>query len=102
MIPCTIPIRNIGVVNGVVKVEIGAILRAVRVRAGLSQEELAIRLNYNQSDISKFETGHKEPPASVFLRWFKETNAHEVAVAFLCGFDGITIMQQLLSIFGAS
>jgi transcriptional regulator with XRE-family HTH domain len=85
-----------------VKLELGAILRAVRVRAGLSQEELAERLNYNQSDISKFETGHKEPPASVFLRWFRETNAHEVAVAYLCGLDGITIMQSILSMFGAA
>lgn len=84
------------------KVDLGAILRATRVRAGLSQEELAERLNYSQSDISKFETGVKEPTASVFLRWFRETNAMEVAVAYLCGLDGITIMQTILSIFGAS
>lgn len=82
------------------KGDFGAILKATRVRAGLSQEELAARLNYNQSDISKFETGRKEPPASVFLRWFGETNAHEVAVAYLCGLDGITIMQNILNMLG--
>jgi len=79
---------------------IGAILRAVRVRAGLSQEELAARLHYNQSDISKFETGAKEPPISVFLRWLRETNAHEVMVAYFCGLDGLTIMQTILSMTG--
>jgi len=79
---------------------IGAILRAVRVRAGLSQEELADRLNYSQSDISKFETGAKEPTASIFLRWLRETNAHEVAVAYFCGLDGLTIMQTILSMTG--
>jgi transcriptional regulator with XRE-family HTH domain len=83
-----------------VKVDFGAILRAARVRAGLSQEELATRLNYNQSDISKFETGAKEPAASVFLKWFEVTNAKEVAVAYLMGMDGLTIMQNLLQMFG--
>jgi len=85
-----------------VKVDFGAILKATRIRAGLSQEELAARLNYNQSDISKFETGHKEPTASVFMKWFEVTNAREVAVAYLCGFDGITIMQNILSMIGVA
>ncbi len=85
-----------------VKADFGALLRAARVRAGLSQEELAERLNYNQSDISKFETGAKEPTASVFLRWFRETNAMEVAVAYLYGLDGITIMQNILGVIGAA
>ena len=82
--------------------ELGAILRAVRVRAGLSQEELAARLNYNQSDISKFETGAKEPTASTLIKWLKVTNAHEVLVAYLCGLDGIAIMQNILGMFGAA
>lgn len=78
------------------KGDLGAILKAVRLRAGLSQEELADRLHYNQSDISKFETGAKEPTATIFLKWFRETNAHEVAVAYLCGLDGLQIMQTIL------
>jgi len=85
-----------------VRFELGAILRAVRVRAGLSQEELANRLNYNQSDISKFETGAKEPSVTTFLRWLRETNAHEVMVAYLCGLDGIQIMQSILGMVGAA
>jgi len=79
---------------------IGAILRAVRVRAGLSQEELAARLHYSQSDISRFETGAKEPTATIFLRWLRETNAHEVAVAYFCGLDGLQIMQTILGMVG--
>jgi transcriptional regulator with XRE-family HTH domain len=83
-----------------VKGDLGAILKAVRLRAGLSQEELADRLHYNQSDISKFETGSKEPTASIFLRWLRETNAHEVAVAYFCGLDGLQIMQTILGMVG--
>ena len=82
--------------------ELGAILRAVRVRAGLSQEELAEKLHYNQSDISKFETGAKEPTVTTFLRWLRETNAHEVMVAYFCGLDGLTIMQTILGMVGAA
>lgn len=80
--------------------DFGPVLKAARVRAKLSQEELAVRLNYNQSDISKFETGHKEPPASVLFRWFQETNTMEVAVAYFCGMDGLSIMQNLLQMVG--
>ena len=80
--------------------QFGSVLRAARLRAGLSQEELAHRLNYNQSDISKIEGGHKEPTASILFRWFQETNAMEVAVAYFCGMDGLTIMQNILQFVG--
>jgi len=82
--------------------DFGAIMRAARVRAKLSQEELAARLNYNQSDISKIEGGHKEPTASILFRWFQETNAMEVAVAYFCGMDGLQIMQSILGMVGAA
>ena len=78
----------------------GPVLRAARLRAKLSQEELAARLNYNQSDISKIETDSKEPPSSVLIRWCIETNAMEVLVAYFCGMDGLTIMQNILQFVG--
>ena len=74
----------------------GAILKACRVRAGLSQEELADRLYINQSDVSKFENGTKEPPISLFQSWVNQTQAQEVMVAYILGVDGITILQNLL------
>ena len=76
--------------------KVGAILRACRERFGLSQEELADRLYINQSDVSKFENGTKEPPITLFQNWINQTQAQEVAVAYLIGIDGITILQNLL------
>lgn len=76
--------------------KVGAIMRACRVRAGLSQEELADILYVNQSDISKYENDAKEPPVSLFQQWINNTQSAEVMVAFLCGMDGLGIMQNIL------
>ncbi|MDY0396813.1 multiprotein-bridging factor 1 family protein [Virgibacillus halophilus] len=75
--------------------KVGAILKACRMRSGLSQEELAHRLFVNQSDISKFESDVKEPSISIFQQWMMNTQAQEVMVAFFCGIDGISIMQNI-------
>lgn len=80
--------------------KIGAILQACRERAGLSQEELAHRMNRTQPCISKFENSAKVPDAITFMDWFKQTNTQEVAVAFLMGMDGLTILQTLLPVIG--
>ena len=75
---------------------VGAILKACRIRAGLSQEELAHRLFINQSDISKYEHDTKEPTVSVLYEWMTKTESQEVLVAFFCGVDGLNIMQQII------
>lgn len=77
--------------------EYGTILKACRTRSGLSQEDLAEKLYVNQSDVSKFENGTKEPSISMFQAWINNTQSSEVMVAFLCGMDGLGIMQQLLA-----
>lgn len=82
------------------KLDLGAIMKASRVRAGLSQEEMAERIGYNQSDVSKFETELKMPAIPTFLRWFEVTNAKEVAVAYIMGMDGLSIMQSILQVVG--
>ena len=78
--------------------KLGAIMKACRERAELSQEELAHRMNRTQACISKFENDHKIPDALTFAEWFRQTNAQEVAIAFMYGVDGITILQQLLPV----
>lgn len=78
----------------------GAILKACRQRSGLSQEELAFQLNMNQSDISKFENGSREPTLSIVQSWLSNTQAQEVLVAFLCGVDGLGIMQSIMQLIG--
>lgn len=80
--------------------KLGALLKACRERAELSQEELAHRMNRTQACISKFEHDHKVPDAITLKNWGQYTNCPEVIVAFLYGMDGITILQQLLPIIG--
>lgn len=75
----------------------GSILKACRERAGFNQEEMAFRLNINQSDVSKYENDVKEPSISLFHDWTTNTQAMEVLVAFICGVDGLTIMTDLLN-----
>ena len=76
--------------------KLGAILKACRIRSGLSQEELAEKLFINQSDVSKYETDRKEPTVSLFQAWIMNTQSSEVAVAFLMGMDGLNILQNLM------
>mgnify|MGYP002511833753 CR=1 FL=1 len=78
----------------------GSILKACRERSGLSQEELAFQLNMNQSDVSKMENGTREPTLSVVQSWLTNTQATEVLVAFLCGVDGLGIMQSIMQLIG--
>jgi len=78
----------------------GGILRACRERVGLTQEELAFKLNVNQSDVSKYESGNKEPTLSLVQSWLTNTQATEVLVAFLCGVDGLGIMQNIMQLLG--
>lgn len=76
--------------------KVGAILRACRARAGLSQEELADKLYINQSDVSKYENDSREPTLSLATAWVNATNAPEVLVAFMYGVDGLSIIQQII------
>ncbi|MFJ7933673.1 multiprotein-bridging factor 1 family protein [Sporosarcina sp. NPDC096371] len=75
----------------------GSILKACRERAGLSQAELAEQLFINQSDVSKFERGSKEPSMSTFQKWATLTQSPDVLVAFIAGMDGLTILSNVLN-----
>lgn len=75
----------------------GAIMRAMRERAGFSQEELASRIYLSQSCVSKYEKDHKVPDVPTLMQWAEVTCAKEVVVAFLMGIDGVTIMQSILT-----
>ena len=75
---------------------VGAILKACRTRAKLSQEELAHRLFINQSDVSKYENDTKEPTLSMAYAWMNTTNAPEVLVAFMYGAESTDIIQKLI------
>lgn len=82
------------------RMKFGAVLQACRERAGLSQEDMADKLNRSQSCISKFEKDRKTPDISTFIQWMNVTNAPEVAVAYIYGVEGITMIQSLLQLVG--
>ncbi|QTD41948.1 helix-turn-helix transcriptional regulator [Sporosarcina sp. Te-1] len=69
-------------------------------KKGWNQEEMAFRLNVNQSDISKYEYDHKEPLISIFHRWASVTNSQDVLVAYMAGVEGVTILANILATMG--
>lgn len=77
--------------------EYGKLLQICRERAGFSQDEMAFRMNVTQATISKYENNKRSMDITTFMNWFQQTNSPEVAIAFLYGIDGVTILQQLIS-----
>ncbi|MGF6354021.1 transcriptional regulator with XRE-family HTH domain [Paenibacillus sp. 4624] len=78
------------------EMKFGAIMRACREKAGLTQEQLADKLNRTQACVSKFEKDHKVPDMNTMLNWAEVTGAREVIVTFLYGMDGIGMIQRLM------
>jgi len=76
----------------------GAVLRACRERSGLSQEELAHQLHIQQADVSRIENNRRELTLSLAKDWTTVTQAQDVMVAFICGMDGLTILQNIMSV----
>ncbi|MFP3393270.1 helix-turn-helix domain-containing protein [Brevibacillus sp. SIMBA_040] len=72
------------------------LMKKMRIRAGLTQEQLAALLNRTKSCICKFEKGDKLPDIHTFMSWVRATDATEVAVAVLCGVDTTSIIQQVM------
>lgn len=54
---------------------IGENIRKARKAAGVSQKELAERLQVYQKDISRWENGERSPSIEVFARICRELNA---------------------------
>lgn len=78
----------------------GVIVKALRTRKGWSQEELAEKVHMSRSAISKLENDQQTLDVPTLMRLVQATNAPEVAVSILCGMDGITILQNLMTVFG--
>ena len=79
---------------------VGALLRACRERAGLTQTQLANRLHIEQACVSRVENDRKTLDMLTFQKWVNVTQAQEVVVAFLYGMDGINMIQKLLPLIG--
>lgn len=80
---------------------VGAVLKLIRERKKWSQEELAVAMHMDRSLVSRIETGKQHPGFETVVQWANVTNAKEVLVAFFCGMDGTSIMQNILNLMGA-
>lgn len=78
----------------------GAVLKACRERAGLTQEEIAEKLHRSRSCISKFETDKKTLDVATLIKWADVTSAKDVACAIVTGVDPVMILQQLMPLIG--
>lgn len=78
----------------------GAIMQACRERAGLTQEQMAEKMHRTQACISKYENDHKIPDMPTMMKWVDATGAREVLVAFIYGMDGLSIMQNMMTLVG--
>ena len=60
---------------------IGENIRAARKKAGVSQKELAERLQVHQKDISRWENGAHIPTVEMLIKICRELNASEIGRA---------------------
>ncbi|HIW32675.1 MAG TPA: helix-turn-helix domain-containing protein [Candidatus Paenibacillus intestinavium] len=80
----------------------GALLKACRERAGISQIKMAMMMNRTQSSISKLEKDRNPIDVETFRDWTKFTNSMDIGIAFLYGVDPATILQSLMQITGVA
>lgn len=74
----------------------GKVLRAVRKKAGLTQEEMAWRMNSNQASISKYENDHLNIDVQSFAKWMQITNSEVAGAALIFGVDVTTTLTTIL------
>ena len=74
----------------------GKILREMRKRAGMSQEDVALELHMSISNVSRLETDIYDIRAADLVRWANITNSQEMLVAIICGVDSLPMMQQIM------
>lgn len=75
--------------------QLGGILREMRKRAGLSQEEMAEALHMSISNISRFENDIYDIKAIDFFRWAKITNNPDVLMAIYAAIDVATQIEPI-------
>ncbi|WP_416149459.1 helix-turn-helix domain-containing protein [Salipaludibacillus sp. HK11] len=83
--------------------DLGAVLRAARERTGLSQEELAEKLNRSRTCITKFENNIKEIKWSEAIKWGRLTNGQDIIIAAMLAVDPVqvaSVIDQLTPFIG--
>lgn len=76
----------------------GAVLKKVRLRAGLSQEELAEKIFLSRSTVSRLENNKLKLMVEDAIRWGQATQSSEIMAALICGIDISQIMEIISSL----
>ncbi|MGN0002177.1 MAG: helix-turn-helix domain-containing protein [Sphingobacterium composti] len=66
-------------------VDVGKMLKEFRIKAGMTQEDIANHLFLPQTSISKMENGNRTIMFDEFLKWITVTKQNKVAVEQLFG-----------------
>lgn len=76
------PIRNIPK-----DYQLGQLLKTMRLKEGLSQQELAEKIGVSRSNVSRIERGVLELKASILIKWSAVTNSISLLSSFVLGFQ---------------
>lgn len=82
-------------IRGVYEIQFGQLLRDMRKKAGMSQEDIAFELHMSISNVSRLETNKYELKAADLIRWANITNSQELLAAMILGVD-VGVLQQAL------
>ena len=77
------------------QIQFGQLLRDMRKKAGMSQEDIALELHMSISNVSRLETNKYELKAADLIRWANITNSQELLAAMILGVD-VGVLQQAL------
>ncbi|RKD20991.1 hypothetical protein BEP19_15010 [Ammoniphilus oxalaticus] len=76
----------------------GPLLKEARLKAGLSQEEMAEKLHLSRSNVSRLENNYLALKVRDLVDWFQVTGAPEIAAAIICGVDVAAVMQIISTV----
>lgn len=65
----------------------GKVLKEARQKAGLTQQELAWRMNCTQGAISKYENDRLTMDVATFAKWMRMTHCEHIGAMALFGID---------------
>lgn len=77
--------------------EFGQQLRRVRIKAGLTQQDIADALFISRSDVSKIENNKKGLPAEYLLKWCKLTNSPDLLMTLYYATEVINMTTQYIT-----
>lgn len=62
----------------------------------MSQDEMALKLHTSRSAVSKLENDQQVLNVETLSQWAEVTGAKEIVVLFICGMDGLGMLQNLI------